>query len=84
MSNFNQYCEIPFGYGRFAWGGVALLILVLVLLAVFLYLIFRKGGFSHHSSQGESPLDLLQKRFVNGEISKDEYLEKKEILKGKD
>ncbi len=58
-------------------------ILGIVLIGVIVYLAVRKGGIGGTGQDSESPLDLLQKRYVNGDISKEEYLEKKDILKGR-
>lgn len=46
-------------------------------------LIVLIGGFSlwpERLAKKDSPLDILQKRFASGEISTDEYEEKKRIL----
>jgi len=60
------------------------MIIGLILLLVVLYLVFRKSGVStSFNSESESPLEVLQKRYINGEIDKEEYLEKKDILKGR-
>jgi len=85
-NGFGQFCNGLFSFGRFPFGGAITMIIGVVLLAVLLYLIFRKnGGISRFSNESESdsPLDVLQKRYVNGEIDKEEYLEKKDILKSK-
>lgn len=84
-NGFGQFCNGLFSFGRFPYGGALTMIIGVVLILVVLYLIFRKsGGFSASTvSESESPLETLQKRYVNGEIDKEEYLEKKDILKGK-
>jgi putative membrane protein len=79
---FNQFCNSLFSFGRFSYGGSIIMIIGIVLLAVILFFVFRKNGFSNHTSERETPLDVLQKRYVNGDISKEEYVEKKDILKG--
>lgn len=57
-----------------------MMVLGVILILVLAYFLFRKGGISQ-SGGNDSPLDVLKKRYVNGEISQDEFLEKREILK---
>jgi len=70
-----------FGMGRyFGWGGGYIgTALILVALAVLLIVVFRKNR-SGGIRKGASALERLQERFVAGEISKEEFLEKKDIL----
>ena len=75
-----RYCNGFPGYGRFAFGGIGMMILGIILVAAVIYFIWKN---SNSSSKTESPLDVLQKRFVNGEISEEEYKAKKETLRGK-
>jgi putative membrane protein len=59
-----------YGYG----GGFMWLILLLVFVAVGIYFLlqFKKSkGFD--SSTIETPLDILKKRYANGEIDKEEF-----------
>ena len=66
---------------QFGYGGFIIMAIGLILILVLAYVVFKRGGLDQSGSKNsESSLDLLQKRFVNGDISKDEYLEKKEIL----
>ena len=78
----NRFCDGFFRFGRFPGGGNLLFLLGLVLIGFLVYLALRKRGISS-GNDSESPLELLQKKYVNGEISKEEYLEKKDILKGR-
>lgn len=83
-NGFGQFCNGLFSAGRFTYGGMVTMIIGLILLLVVLYLVFRKSGVSSSfNSESESPLEVLQKRYINGEIDKEEYLEKKDILKGR-
>lgn len=83
-NGFGQFCNGFFSAGRFPYGGSIMMILGFILILVVLYLVFRKtGGGVSLNSESESPLEVLQKRYINGEIDKEEYLEKKEILKGR-
>ena len=60
-----------------------MMIIGLLLVVGIVYFLFRKDSLLRSRGE-ESPLDLLQKRFVNGEINEEEYLRKKEtIIKGK-
>ena len=64
------------------WGGGIMMLIGLLLLAAIIYLLFRRKDSSGGNGREDSPLELLQKRYVNGEISKEEYEEKKRVLKG--
>lgn len=78
---FNNLQTCFSGFSRLGYGGYIMMGIGLILLLVLAYVIFKKGGLGQTGSKdSESSLDLLQKRYVNGDISKDEYLEKKEIL----
>jgi len=77
--NFGHLCNNFSSIGRYNSGGIIMMGIGLILILVIAYFIFRKGTFSGTNSI-ESPLDLLQKRYVNGEINEDEYLKKKETL----
>ncbi|MBF9018166.1 MULTISPECIES: SHOCT domain-containing protein [unclassified Oceanispirochaeta] len=73
-----------FGLSRFGYGGIIMMFAGLILILVIAYFIFKNAGISQKiSGEKESPLELLQKRYVNGDISQDEFMEKKEILKQK-
>jgi putative membrane protein len=37
-------------------------------------------NFPGQRTKKDSPLDILRRRFASGEITKDEYMERKEIL----
>lgn len=75
FGTFGPYCNGFLGYGRFNLGGMIMMILGIILAAGVIYFIW-KG-----SSKTESPLDVLRKRFVNGEINEEEYRAKKETLR---
>lgn len=42
----------------------------------------RKGEGQTRSCDGETALDILDKRYARGEITKEEYMEMKQTLKG--
>jgi uncharacterized membrane protein len=77
----NRFCDGFSAIGRYPLGGSILFLLGIILIAVLVFAVLRKGGVVR-KTDSESPLELLQKRFVNGEISQEEYLEKKDVLKG--
>lgn len=56
-----------------------ILIPVVLVLGVFLY----NGRNKQNSVQRENPMDILDNRFAKGEISKEEYEERKQGIKSK-
>lgn len=42
---------------------------------------FRKSG-SHGEDSADSPVDILNKRYIRGEVNKEEYEEKKSVITG--
>ena len=81
-----MYTPHHFGYGfsifgGYPFGGYIMMGIGLILIIALIYVLFRKKGQSFGNGKVESPLELLQKRYVNGEISREEYQEKKETLK---
>ncbi len=42
---------------------------------------FRKSG-NHGVDASDSPLDILNKRYVRGEVNKEEYEQKKKVITG--
>ncbi|GMR20223.1 MAG: hypothetical protein BMS9Abin36_0818 [Gammaproteobacteria bacterium] len=73
-----------------SWGGMW--IFPLIFLAVIIFAVFRFSGRSHsgppgpgssrrHGEDSESAVDILNKRYAKGEISKDEFEQmKKELM----
>lgn len=63
-------------------GGMLMMILWIVLLAVLSYWVVRATHTSHHAKArvGERPLDILRKRYARGEISREEYIARKRDL----
>ncbi|QEN06785.1 hypothetical protein EXM22_01800 [Oceanispirochaeta crateris] len=79
FGNFGQFCNGFSSFGKFHSGGFIMMGIGLVVILVVAYFIFKKDSFLK-SDSSESPLELLQKRYVNGEINEVEYLSKKEVL----
>ncbi|MDA3809277.1 MAG: SHOCT domain-containing protein [Spirochaetaceae bacterium] len=78
--NFGQYGDHFFTLGRYGTGGYIMMGLGLILIIVLVYFIFKKNG-TISTGSSDSPLELLQKRFINGEINQEEFEEKREILR---
>ncbi len=81
-----MYYPHHYGYGfslfrGVPFGGYITMGLGILIAAALIYLLVKKSGSFPGQEKSDSPLEILQKRFVNGEISREEYLEKKEILK---
>lgn len=59
----------------------------LIILAFVVYYMFNSsnaGGSSYmnHQSQAQTPLDILNDRYAQGEINREDYLERKQELLG--
>ncbi|MHB8772774.1 MAG: SHOCT domain-containing protein [Syntrophales bacterium] len=67
---------MPYGYG-----GIFMWVLFLIILVVIIYGISR-GGYSSGKSgpTGETPLEILKKRYAKGEITKDQFDQMKNDL----
>lgn len=73
-----------YGYGMGWFGGIMMIVFWVLVIVGLVFLIrllavatkaeTRGGG------GGESPLDILRKRYARGEINKEEYEEKKKDL----
>ncbi len=85
--NYNRrWPPMMYGYGPYGqwgmmgtYGGIYMWILFLIILAFVVYLVVRwtkPAG----AGTGESPLDILKKRYARGEITKDEFEQKKKDL----
>lgn len=74
------------GYGMMGFGGILMLLwsavviggIVLIILGMFK--IFRRNKGKERIPANDSALEQLKIRFASGEISKEEYLERKRIL----
>jgi putative membrane protein len=76
-----------FGYGL--WWIFPLIMIVMMVICFFMMrgrmgsmmcgTGFRKSG-NHGEEASDSPLDILNKRYSRGEVSKEEYEEKKKVI----
>jgi putative membrane protein len=67
------------GYG----GGVLMWFLFLILVAIVIYLVLQSTrSRTGDGAPRETPMEILKKRFARGEITKEEYEERKRILEG--
>ncbi|KMQ49858.1 hypothetical protein CHISP_3211 [Chitinispirillum alkaliphilum] len=66
---------------RWGWGGFVMMVLWIVLIAAIIYWVIRaaqRGG--AQGSGQESAIDILKKRYARGEISKEEFEDRKRDL----
>lgn len=63
----DDWGHMPGGYG-----GVFMLLLLLVLVGVVIYFVVRGDKWMKKGSE-ESPLEILKKRYARGEITREEY-----------
>ena len=79
-SGWGGYCGNFFNWsGGFHSGGLVMGIIGLLFIGLIVLLIVKGGDIFRGNS--EKPEDILKRRYINGEISKEEFLEKKEFLK---
>ncbi len=66
-------------FGRYLYGGWGVLMLVAIVLAaiVLSVLVVKKGN---KKDTSKDALERLKIRYVNGELTEEEYLEKKKVL----
>jgi putative membrane protein len=72
-------------WGDYGWGmGFGLLLMIvfwtIIILGIVYLVKFIAGG--KKEDKGETALDILKKRYAKGEISKEEFEEKKNYLTG--
>ncbi|WP_331775533.1 SHOCT domain-containing protein [Sulfurospirillum sp. 1612] len=70
------------GYNMMGGFGMGFSWLILILIGIFAYYMVSKNN-NQNENNGDKPTarDILDQRFANGEIDKEEYQEKKEMLK---
>jgi len=75
------YSPMHYGMmGYFGWAGMMVMGFIMVAVVIILVMVFRR--YSNKSGFTETPMDILNKRYANGEITKDEFDKiKKELEK---
>lgn len=71
-------------YGWF-FGPIMMIVFIAVTVVGVVLLVRWLGGIGHggapHASPGKTPLDILEERFARGEIDKEEFEERRRLLK---
>jgi len=90
MMNGNNRGGIPmmsnngFGMMNWGWGGwiIGIIVFVIILIGIGLIIFFiLKNYKGHHTGTSyDAPIDILKKRYANGEITKDEFEKMKKDL----
>lgn len=64
----------PYGMMGFGYGGIIMWTIFLVIISLVVYLILRNTGFrGFEISDRETSLDILKRRYAQGEITKEEF-----------
>ncbi|OHE23319.1 MAG: hypothetical protein A3J94_01335 [Syntrophus sp. RIFOXYC2_FULL_54_9] len=67
---------MSFGYGgMFMW-----MLLIVILIAALVYWLAMEAKSKTKGMSGETPLDILKKRYAKGEITRDEFEKMKKDL----
>jgi putative membrane protein len=75
-----QWGDYGWGMG-FGWGWLFMILFWILIILGIVYLVKLIAG-GEKRTTGETALDILKKRYVKGEISKEEFEEKKKDLTG--
>jgi len=73
-----------YGYDHGAWmfgGWLGMLLIWLVPIILLLAAIKYLAAGSRSDGQGKTPLEILEEAYARGEISRDEFLQKRDDLK---
>lgn len=81
MHGYNEGYGMMRGFGILNFGYGSLIMIVIVLIIV--YAIYKLFSDSHSMNFEDHSLDVLKSRFVQGEISEEEYISIKKILQRK-
>ena len=70
------------GYGMGWFGGIFMVLFWVVVIAGIIYSIryLATGKSATFGREGSDPLEILKKRYANGEIDTEEYEERKKVL----
>jgi putative membrane protein len=86
MAVFSTSCVYSGGHPghwggfRYWWGGAISWFLLVALVVLVIYLVVNSR--STRTGSGETPLDILKRRYATGEISKEEFERMKKDLEG--
>jgi putative membrane protein len=75
------------GWGWWVFGTLMMLVFWGGLAALVVYVVRGRGGSSRPTAEGPRASDaraILEERFARGEISKEEFDERRRVLEGKD
>jgi putative membrane protein len=64
----------------FGGGGFAVMIVPLLLIGLAIYAVYKISANNGSTRNNDSSLEILNERFVNGEINEDEYKRKKALI----
>ena len=68
-------------FGYFGHGGMFMgMLLIVILIVAAIYWLAREAKSKTKSLSGETPLDILKKRYAGGEITKDDFERMKKDL----
>ena len=59
--------------GYLGWGGMIMGIIVLILFIIILFFVFKSLSKNSIGSSIDTPLDILKKRYANGDLTQEEY-----------
>lgn len=82
---FGGYGGMMGGYGGWAMGLVWFILQIAIVIGVIYFLIYLVRGFvsSHrHPGQAKRAMEILEERFVKGEITEEEFKQMKKALNG--
>lgn len=72
-----RYDHMGYDGHMMPYGGLGMWILLIIAIGAVIYIVFQKGGFKQ-----ETPLDILKRRYANGEITKEEFENMKKDIGG--
>ncbi len=74
-----------YGYGMMSGWGILMMVLLVILIVIIVYAVIKLvqgGNNSGTTSNGkDEALEILDQRYAKGELSDEEYQQKKKILK---
>lgn len=61
-------------------GGFVMMLVPLLLIGLVIYAVYKMAGNNSGMRNIDNSMEILNERFVNGEISEDEYKKKKALI----